>query len=132
SPLSPWHLPPHPALAIISLISSIPRSICLRDVTRYLTGPHFKPLHGIAIDKVSRKDVASRLVVIAREHSDVVAAKARDTLSGFFVWAMQNGIAESNPVVGTRRPQGNKPRDRVLAVCRLMISSIFGVRRTSQ
>ena len=87
----------------------------LRDVTRYLTGPYFKPLHGIAIDKVSRKDVASRLVVIAREHSNVVAAKARDTLSAFFVRAMQNGIAESNPVVGTRRPQGNKPRERVLS-----------------
>jgi integrase len=87
----------------------------LRDVTRYLTGPYFRPLHGIAIDKVSRKDVASRLVVIAREHSNVVAAKARDTFSAFYVWAMQNGIAESNPVVGTRRPQGNKPRERVLS-----------------
>jgi integrase len=87
----------------------------LRDVTRYLTGPYFRPLHGMAIDKVSRKDVASRLVVIAREHSNVVAAKARDTLSACFVWAMQNGIAEGNPVVGTRRPPGNKPRERVLS-----------------
>jgi integrase len=90
------------------------RSKTLREVTRYLAGPYFKPLHGIALDKVSRKDIASRLVVITREHSNVVAAKARDTLSAFFVWAMQNGLVEANPVVGTRKPEGNKPRERVL------------------
>src|SRR5262249_48391284 len=32
-----------------------------------------------------------------------------------FVWAMQNGVAESNPVIGTRKPQTNKPRERVLS-----------------
>src|SRR5262249_38919835 len=51
------------------------RPTTLREVTRYLTGPYFKPLHGMAIDKVSRKDVASRLVAISRGHGDTVAAK---------------------------------------------------------
>jgi integrase len=87
----------------------------LRDITRYLTGPYFRPLHGIAIDKVSRKDIASRLVAISREHSNVVAAKARDTFSAFFTWAMQMGLTDANPIVGTHRPQGNKPRERVLS-----------------
>jgi integrase len=87
----------------------------LRDITRYVTGPYFRPLHGMAIDKVSRKDIASRLVAISREHSNVVAAKARDTLSAFFTWAMQMGLTDANPIVGTHKPQGNKPRERVLS-----------------
>src|SRR5262249_48894574 len=33
----------------------------------------------------------------------------------FYVWAMQEGLIEANPVIGTRAPQGNKPRDRVLS-----------------
>jgi integrase len=91
------------------------RPTTLREVTRYLSGTYFKPLHGMAVDKVSRKDIASRLVVISREHGGTVAAKARDAIGAFFVWAMQNGVAESNPVIGTRKPQTNKPRERVLS-----------------
>jgi integrase len=91
------------------------RPTTLREVTRYLSGTYFQPLHKIAVDKVSRKDVASRLVAISREHGDTVAAKARDTIGAFFVWAMQHGLVENNPVIGTRKPQGNKPRDRVLS-----------------
>jgi integrase len=86
----------------------------LHSVTRYLTGPYFKPLHAMAIDQVSRKDVASRLVAIARAHSDIVAGRARDTLSAFFVWALQSGLCESNPVIGTPAPKIGKPRERVL------------------
>ena len=86
----------------------------LREVTRYLSGPYFRPLHGMAVDRITRKDVASRLVSISHEHGNTVAAKARDTLSAFFVWCMQMGIAESNPVVGTKKPEGNPPRERVL------------------
>jgi integrase len=98
------------------------RPTTLREVTRYLSGTYFRPLHGMAIDKISRKDVASRLVAIGREHGDTVAAKSRDTLGAFFVWAMQHGLVENNPVIGTRKPQGNKARDRVLSD-----SEIFGI-----
>jgi integrase len=92
----------------------------LREVTRYLTGPYFKPLHGMPVDSVSRKDVASRLIAVAHGHSNVVAAKARDTLSAFYVWALQQGIAELNPVVGTAAPKGNAPRERVLSDAELV------------
>jgi integrase len=85
-----------------------------RNLNRYLTGTAFKPLHAMPIDKVSRKDVASRLVAVVREHGDIVASRARMALSTFFVWAMQMGIAESNPVIGTIKPPEGKPRERVL------------------
>jgi integrase len=87
----------------------------LREITRYLTGPAFKPLHGMPVDKVSRKDVASRLIAIIREHGPIVAAKARAALSTLFMWAMQTGLIEHNPVIGTIQPREGKPRERVLS-----------------
>jgi integrase len=86
-----------------------------RDLNRYLTGTAFKPLHGMPIDKVSRKDVASRLVAVVHEHGDIVAVRARIALSTFFVWAMQMGLVEHNPVIGTFKPKDSKPRERVLS-----------------
>jgi integrase len=90
----------------------------LREVTRYLINPrYFGLLHRMPVDQIKRKDVAARLVVVARERGDVVAAKARDALSAFFTWTMQQGLLEdaANPVIGTKKPEGNKPRERVLS-----------------
>jgi integrase len=82
---------------------------------RYLTGSYFKPLHGMAVDTVTRRDIAARLVAITREHSSIVASKARAAMSTFFVWAMTMGIVESNPTIGTIRPKEGKPRERTLS-----------------
>jgi integrase len=85
------------------------------EVRRYLTGGHFKTLHGMPIDTITRRDVAARLVAITREHGSITAVRARAALSAFFVWAMRMGIVESNPVLGTIQPQDAKPRERVLS-----------------
>jgi integrase len=77
-------------------------------------GAYFRPLHGLAIDKVSRRDIALRLNVIEREHGEIVASSARIALSAFFVWAMQEGYVEHNAVIGTKRPSRGRPRERVL------------------
>jgi hypothetical protein len=57
----------------------------LHEITRYLTGTYFKALHGMPVDQVTRKDVASQLVVISRKHGKVTAFLARAALSAFFV-----------------------------------------------
>ena len=36
-------------------------------------------------------------------------------LSALFTWALANGLAEANPVIGTARPKTPPPRDRVLS-----------------
>jgi len=87
----------------------------LRGLTRYLLGSAFRPLHGMPVDTVSRKDVAARLLVVTREQGPIVAARTRAALSTFFAWAMQMGLAEANPVIGTIRPPEGKPRERVLS-----------------
>jgi integrase len=90
------------------------RPSTIRELKRYLTGPYFRPLYGMPIDKVTRRDIASRLVAVTREHGSRVAAQSRVALSGFFVWAMRSGFVEVNPVTNTPQPQGSKARERVL------------------
>ena len=68
----------------------------LQALTRYLlTGPAFKPLHAMPLDKVSRKDVASRIVAVERDASSIVAAKSRIALMTFYVWALRMGLVEA-------------------------------------
>jgi integrase len=87
----------------------------IRDTTTYLTGSYFKPLHSMAIEKVTRRDVAACLTRIKREHSPVVAAAARAKLSAFFVWCLRHGFTESNPTIGTEMGKRVVPRARVLS-----------------
>ena len=86
----------------------------LFQLRRYLTGPYLKAFHTMALDRVSKRDVASRVLTIARENGPAVAREVRGALSGFYSWAMQMGLAEANPIIGTKRPKTNEPRERVL------------------
>jgi hypothetical protein len=72
---------------------------------RYLTGGYLKPLHGMPVDTITRKDIAGRLTVIMRESGNVTAARVRAVLNAFYVWAMQMGYVEQNPTIGTIKPK---------------------------
>lgn len=87
----------------------------LGELTRYLTGPHFKPLHGMPVDTITRKDIAARLVVIKREHGTTTAQRARTALSSMYTWAMRQGLVEHNPTINAGDLPTSKPRERVLA-----------------
>jgi integrase len=91
----------------------------LAEIRRYLT-VYCRPLHGMPVDAVTRKDIATRLAAIGREHGSITLARARAALSAFFTWAMQMGIVEANPVLGTAKPQDTTPRDRVLSDAELV------------
>jgi integrase len=67
------------------------------------------------LDTIKRQDVALRIRLIERESGNAAAGEARAKLSALFTWCMQEGMCEANPVIGTRKPAGNKPRDRVLS-----------------
>src|SRR5262249_21361449 len=84
------------------------------EIVRYLTGPHFKPLHVVPLDQITRKDVAHRLARITAEHGSITAVRARGALSSLYSWAMGMGLVEHNPVVGTLPPKDAEPRERVL------------------
>jgi integrase len=86
----------------------------LADTRRYLR-VSWKPLHGLPIGKIDRKTVAAHLAEIAKQSGKVTANRARASLSAVFSWAMREGIAEANPVIGTNRAADEVSRDRVLS-----------------
>jgi integrase len=75
----------------------------------------FGPLHRMAIDTISLKDVASRLLIIQRECGNATATRARSALAALFTWCMRQGLCASNPTIGSERPK-MRPRERVLSV----------------
>jgi integrase len=84
------------------------------EVCRYLN-EHWSPLHSVPVNAVRRADVALELGKMIRKNGSPAAAKARSALSAFYVWAMGEGIAEANPVIGSNKPVEGPPRDRVLS-----------------
>src|SRR5262249_23385541 len=83
-----------------------------RDAQRYLL-KSFKPLHGLPVHKVTRRDVAVVLNDLAQT-SPYAAGQARVYLSALFQWAMGDGLVETNPVLGTNNPSIRAERSRVL------------------
>jgi integrase len=86
-----------------------------REITRYLTGPYFRPLHSTSIGNITRADVAARITAIGKQSGNTTANRARAALSAMFAWCMGAGLAESNPTIGTNKLQEAKPRDRTLS-----------------
>jgi integrase len=84
------------------------------EVCRYLND-HWAPLHSVPVNAVRRADVALELSKMIRKNGSTAAARARVALSAFYVWAMGEGIAEANPVIGTNKPSEPPARDRVLS-----------------
>jgi integrase len=82
----------------------------------YLAGSYFRSLHTLAVNAVTRADVAACIRTIVRKHSVPTAAAARRALSAFFAWSIAEGLLGNgaNPVDGSHRPDDPTPRDRVL------------------
>ena len=74
----------------------------------------WKPLHSQPVHAITRRDVASRLPVIAEAHGSIASNRARATLSAFYAWAIGQGLADVNPVVGTVKAGEERSRERVL------------------
>jgi integrase len=81
---------------------------------------YFKPLHKLPLKKIDRATVAAELRTIIRERGPVAADRGRSTLSAFFGWAIGEGIAEVNPVIGTNKASKNASRERVLGDAELV------------
>jgi integrase len=83
------------------------------ETARYLQD-YFTPMHDLELDKIERRDVATQCRAIAKENGPVAADRARSVLSALFAWAIGEGKAEANPVIGTNKASDNPPRSRVL------------------
>jgi integrase len=77
-----------------------------------------KPLHGLGVALVSRRDIGSLLATVAASSGNPTANFTRASLSAFFSWCRERGLVEQNPVIGTQRHE-MKPRERVLPLVEL-------------
>jgi integrase len=76
---------------------------------------HWKALHDLPLDGITRADVAQSLTTIAKDSGPVAANRARSTLSKFYAWAIGEGLCDANPVIGTNLRDENDPRERSLS-----------------
>jgi integrase len=83
------------------------------EVERHLT-KYAKPLHALPLAKIERRQIAAMLAEIAQDSGAVTSNRVRASLSAFFSWAIQTGIADTNPVTGTVKEK-EQSRDRVLS-----------------
>jgi len=81
---------------------------------------HWKTLHGQPLSGVKKADVAARRDEIAEQYGPHAANRARAVLSGFFSWAIGEGLVEANPVVGTNKATAETARARVLSDAELV------------
>jgi integrase len=70
---------------------------------------HARVLHGVALGKVTRRDISTLHVSITENIGARAADLVRASISSFYAWAVQRGLVESNPVIGSVR---NTPRSR--------------------
>jgi integrase len=92
------------------------RPATLLTAERYLTlKMYLGPLGSFPVDRITRKDVASSILRIERASGATTAACARRALSSMFSWAMSTGMADSNPTIGSYKPELAAPRERVLS-----------------
>jgi integrase len=84
------------------------------EVTRYLRGPYFRPLHPVAISDITRADVVARVRAVGKASGNPTANRALSALSAMLGWAVKEGFLETNPCIGANRQEENAPRERVL------------------
>jgi integrase len=85
----------------------------LNAVRRHLED-YAAPLHGLPLERVTRRDVATLKAAIAESSGRVSSNRMRSSLGGFFRWCMQEGLLEASPVLNTT-VEPEQPRTRVLA-----------------
>jgi integrase len=81
---------------------------------------HAKVLHGLQLAKIERRDCAACIAAVAKNSGAVTSNRVRTSLSGFFSWAIGEGLTEQNPVIGTNRKE-EKARARVLSPAELKL-----------
>jgi integrase len=72
-----------------------------------------KALHPYAVKDIDRASIASRLAEIATKHGERAAGNCRSHVHKYFNWLIEEGMAENNPVSGTKK-RSSVRRTRVL------------------
>jgi integrase len=94
-----------------------PRSLV--EIERHLL-VHLRSLHSLPLAKIERRTIAARLFEIEQASGNRTRNSVRATLHAMYAWAIQEGMAEFNPVTGTSRAP-ERSRDRVLSTTEIKV-----------
>jgi integrase len=83
------------------------------EVVRYLQ-KYCAPLHKLPFAQIDRRTLAQTLLQIEDNSGPAARNRARTALSSLWSWAIQEGLAEINPVTGTGKADEVGSRERVL------------------
>ena len=72
------------------------------EVERHLA-VHAKRLHGMPLASIARRDVATALSAVAAKLSAASANRVRSSLSGMLMWAVREGLIETNHAAWTEK-----------------------------
>lgn len=72
------------------------------EVERHLA-VHAKRLHGMPLASIARRDVATVLSAVAAKLSAASANRVRSSLSGMLMWAVREGLIETNHAAWTEK-----------------------------
>jgi integrase len=75
---------------------------------------HWSPFKGVSVHEIEKRAIAARLVKIGEERGKIAANRARATLTTFFSWAINSGIVDANPALGTPLQGDERARDHVI------------------
>jgi len=75
---------------------------------------HAKALHGLPIDGITKRAIASRLAEVEKQSGPAARNRVRASLSAYFTWLAREGYLDANPVAFTNRAE-EKARERVLS-----------------
>jgi hypothetical protein len=81
-----------------------------------------RPLHELQMAKITRRDIAPVLTSVTNSSGKVSANRVRTSLSTLFSWALEQGRADTNPVIGTTR---HKERERARVLTPAELRSIW-------
>jgi integrase len=76
---------------------------------------HWSALAKRPVSSITEAEIKIELRKIIERHGKQAARAAKANLSAFYVWALKEGVAKTNPTIATHSLAQNPPRDRVLA-----------------
>ena len=89
------------------------------DLERHLL-KQAKTLHELQLAKITRGDIAPVLKTVEKNSGAVTANRVRTSLISLFGWGLEQGLVDTNPVVGTSRNK-EQSRERVLTPTELRL-----------
>jgi integrase len=82
---------------------------------RHILLTYCQPLHALGLDEVTRAHIAPLLTRVEKERGRRSASLTRARLFTLYIWAIEEGRVDVNPIIGTRKVRYDEKRDRVLS-----------------